>query len=254
MNIRYQVAVLFLLLSLCIIPARASEIHDSVSMGELAEVKRLISANPNLLEAKDLKGRTPLHLAAFWGEKDIVKFLMSKGANAQARDKSGKTPLDIAREKGYKEVAQIIENPPSASDSPTVTTSGESSSSGSEPKKAVADFFSYLQNKEYQGAWNILTEKSRRRICELIAEKTKLQYDYIRGQMDDTDSEISLAFWNTFRDKMKTVYETGKITGVEKAGQNPALVIVEFDGKRLPMKVFNEDGQWKIGWMEMTNL
>ena len=43
--------------------------------------------------ATDTSGKTPLHYAASWGELDVVKFLMDKGADVNATDMRGKTPL-----------------------------------------------------------------------------------------------------------------------------------------------------------------
>ena len=48
------------------------------------------------------KGATPLHFAARYGDFEIVKFLVSKGADVNETDNFGNTPLDVAHkaEKG----------------------------------------------------------------------------------------------------------------------------------------------------------
>ena len=61
----------------------------------LADLSRCLKTkNP---DARDEKGRTPLHLAAWFGKKPgVVDALLAAGADPAARDKSGKTPWDYA--------------------------------------------------------------------------------------------------------------------------------------------------------------
>ena len=50
-------------------------------------------------DARDEKGRTPLHLAAWLGKTPaVVDALLAAGASPAARDKAGKTPWDYAQE------------------------------------------------------------------------------------------------------------------------------------------------------------
>ena len=40
--------------------------------------------------------QTPLQLASGYGKTNIVKYLVSKGANKNVKDFDGKTPFDVA--------------------------------------------------------------------------------------------------------------------------------------------------------------
>ena len=40
--------------------------------------------------------KTPLHYASEWCETDVVKYLVSKGANKNAKVKDDRTPYDLA--------------------------------------------------------------------------------------------------------------------------------------------------------------
>ncbi len=58
------------------------------------------------LNIKD--GDTALVLASITGHLEVVKYLVSKGANVNTKDTSLKTPLEIAKEKGHLEVVRVL--------------------------------------------------------------------------------------------------------------------------------------------------
>jgi ankyrin repeat protein len=99
------VVFLFVLLSSTLVVA--GEIHDAVNRNDLAEVRRLISANPNLVFSKDKDGFTPLHLAAANGYKEIAELLLVSNASVKARDNHESTPLHQAAASG--DHADLIE-------------------------------------------------------------------------------------------------------------------------------------------------
>ena len=76
--------------------------------GELSKVKGYVEADANSINATDSKGYTPLHWAADWGQVDVVKYLLSKGANPQARGKSGWTPLQASEAEGHMTVSRLL--------------------------------------------------------------------------------------------------------------------------------------------------
>ena len=49
-------------------------------------IEQILALEPNLLDKGDNEGYTPLHLAVISGNKIIIKFLLSKGANIDALD------------------------------------------------------------------------------------------------------------------------------------------------------------------------
>ncbi len=61
----------------------------------LASLKLLLAAGGEI-NAKDFRGQTPLHGAAFWGWNNVVQFLVEHHANLSAVDLKGKTPIDSA--------------------------------------------------------------------------------------------------------------------------------------------------------------
>lgn len=76
-----------------------TELHLAARDGDLERVKRLVEANPGILNITDNKLRTPLHKAAKYGHLEVVKFLKENGADLQAKDNQKQTPLTLAEKK-----------------------------------------------------------------------------------------------------------------------------------------------------------
>ena len=83
-------------------------IHDAAKAGDLATVKALLTAHPDLLNSMDTNGMTPLHFAAHNGSNDMVEFLLANKAEVNASDKYGQTPLHDASREGHTEVAKLL--------------------------------------------------------------------------------------------------------------------------------------------------
>ncbi|XP_070548474.1 B-cell lymphoma 3 protein-like isoform X2 [Ptychodera flava] len=67
------------------------------------------SRHPVDLDAKNYEGLTPLHLAVSTGNADVIRFLLSKGADIDCPDgKSGRTALFYAVENEQKDVIEIL--------------------------------------------------------------------------------------------------------------------------------------------------
>ncbi len=73
--------------------AFADDIHEFARTGNLEGVKSLIEKDPELIDAKDKDGRTPLHWACRGVHLEAVKFLVEKGANVNAEDNNKVVPL-----------------------------------------------------------------------------------------------------------------------------------------------------------------
>ncbi len=72
------------------------------------KVKTLIKDNPDLVSRKDDGGDTPLHLAVFRGNRDLVELLLANHADVNAKDKRGLTPLNWASNLDEKDVAELL--------------------------------------------------------------------------------------------------------------------------------------------------
>ena len=96
-------------------------IFRAASDGTVEDVKYFIeekgiNVNTRNNDNSRYRGRTALHFAAYEGKVEIVKYLISKGANVNAKDDTGATPLHCAaadtgheeHDNGKLEVAKIL--------------------------------------------------------------------------------------------------------------------------------------------------
>ena len=60
------------------------------------------------VNAKDEYLRTPLHHAAQWNHRELVKILIENGADANAKDKEFLSPLHYAEENNNEDIASVI--------------------------------------------------------------------------------------------------------------------------------------------------
>ena len=80
--------------------------HWAAYSGNLELVKYLVSVKADVNAADD--GRTVLHAAAGRGELDVVEYLVGQGADPAVVDSDGNTPADIAADDGHGEVASYL--------------------------------------------------------------------------------------------------------------------------------------------------
>ncbi len=96
-------AVFFLFSSLL-----AHEIHDAVESGELERIKTLLTEHPDYLELKLENGQSPLSVAAYNNQPDILKYLIESGADVSVASGSGSTPLHGAAYYGFLECVKLL--------------------------------------------------------------------------------------------------------------------------------------------------
>jgi serine/threonine protein kinase len=87
--------------------SKNKELLEASEKGDVEEVKKLLKEGANL-NARNIVGWTPLHLAVQNGHIEVVKLLIEKGANVNAKDNIGDTPLHDAADKGHIEVVRLL--------------------------------------------------------------------------------------------------------------------------------------------------
>ncbi len=89
-------------------PARPQEIFDVLRKGDIPTVKALVERTPQVLDARDGDGMTPLHYAAMGGNVELVNYLIDKGAKIDLKNVQLKTPLHLAALSDRKDVAAAL--------------------------------------------------------------------------------------------------------------------------------------------------
>jgi ankyrin repeat protein len=75
-------------------------IHEAARVGDVEQIKFLFKQSPDLVDATDEKGLTPLHVAAANRQTNAAFVLLSLRAKVNARADSGQTPLHAAVRRG----------------------------------------------------------------------------------------------------------------------------------------------------------
>ncbi len=70
-------------------------IFDAVTSGDAHTVRELVRREPSAANAYCEEGWTPLHLAAYYGQRKVAEVLLQSGANVQAWTRSGLKTMPI---------------------------------------------------------------------------------------------------------------------------------------------------------------
>lgn len=66
--------------------SETEEFFAAVSSGNLNRIRELLARTPSLVRVRDAEGATPLHYAAFRGDRELVRVLVDGGADVNSRD------------------------------------------------------------------------------------------------------------------------------------------------------------------------
>ncbi len=80
------------------------DFFDAVEFGDIETMELYFSEEIDL-NVKDARGRTVLMLAASYGNRDVIHWLLNKGTDVQIADAQGRTALDFAKK---DEVATLL--------------------------------------------------------------------------------------------------------------------------------------------------
>ncbi|MBY0353594.1 ankyrin repeat domain-containing protein [Candidatus Babeliales bacterium] len=75
----------------------------------MQEIVMLVHSDPAILNLRDNKNQTPLHLAAQHDHEECVRILLAAGADTEFSDTHGNTAAQCARQNRHEDIAMIIE-------------------------------------------------------------------------------------------------------------------------------------------------
>ena len=83
-------------------------LHLASANGFIDVVKYLVNELHCDINAKNNSLSTPLSWAAFNGQKNVVEFLLEKGADFDLKNINGKKPSELAYDSGFYDVSDIL--------------------------------------------------------------------------------------------------------------------------------------------------
>ena len=83
-------------------------LHDMAQKGYIEKAELLLKHGANINAIDEEYKSTPLGMAVRWGQTEMVKFLLSKGADAELSGAKWSHPLTWAIKKGYSEIEEIL--------------------------------------------------------------------------------------------------------------------------------------------------
>jgi ankyrin repeat protein len=104
------IAMIGILIAL-LLPARTPSdglLHRAAWDGNVIEAKRLLDNGLSTVDERGNMDNTPLHRAAYSGNKDVAALLIKRGANINAKNRFLSTPLHEAVRTGHVEVVRLL--------------------------------------------------------------------------------------------------------------------------------------------------
>ena len=83
-------------------------LHLATQEGKTPIALMILKRREANINAQAHNGRTPLHSAAFYGRKDLVKALLDHGANTYVQDEKGWSQLHLAAQEGHLEIVEML--------------------------------------------------------------------------------------------------------------------------------------------------
>lgn len=76
--------------------ARIHHINEAIAVGDTSSLESYFDSDPNLLNATDSHGFTPIHWAVYYNQWSIAEFLLSRNVDINIEDSFGRTVLHQA--------------------------------------------------------------------------------------------------------------------------------------------------------------
>ena len=86
----------------------STDIFEACRKGDRELVETLFKTDPDIIHVTDIKGYTPLIIAVYNNQPNVVEFLLQHGARTETHDQVGNTALMGVCFRGYKEIVSML--------------------------------------------------------------------------------------------------------------------------------------------------
>ncbi|KAM7490923.1 hypothetical protein LguiA_033844 [Lonicera macranthoides] len=155
------------------------DLHTAARSGDLNAVQLICSSNPLAVNSRDKHSRTPLHLAAWSGQAQVVSYLCKNKADVGAAAMDDMGAIHFAAQKGHLEVVR------------TLISSGVSVKSSN--RKGMTPLH-YAVQGSYLDLIKYLVKKGANLTAKTKAGKTPLDLaksDEVRSVLAECEKELS---------------------------------------------------------------
>ncbi|ORX62445.1 ankyrin [Hesseltinella vesiculosa] len=135
---------------------REETMREVSALGNIKAVQQFLYAGVNVNSQNKMNGWAPLHWASHRGQKVIVQYLMSHGADITIKTNKGQTALDLAEK--YPEIVAMLEG------------HAERTGAGAEPALAITP--TYMVEPDLEKSWLLPDEFSENKVSRIIRSNT----------------------------------------------------------------------------------
>lgn len=84
------------------------DVFDNAALGRWERLNKLWKKDRKIFHSRNRGGNTPLHIAAWNGQRDAIQFFMATVGNLEPENNEGKTPIQMAVDDGHRSVAEML--------------------------------------------------------------------------------------------------------------------------------------------------
>lgn len=100
-------AIFLCLLLFPIVTVQSQDVFEAARSGDMNAMESLCGSTPDILNAANKEGYTPLMLAAYYGHEDMAVYLVKNGAVIDGKSKYG-TPIMAATVKNNENIVDLL--------------------------------------------------------------------------------------------------------------------------------------------------
>ncbi|KAI7876025.1 ankyrin [Lichtheimia hyalospora FSU 10163] len=138
---------------------REETLREVCALGNIKAAQHFANSGVNLNSQNQMNGWCALHWASHRGHVNVVRLLLSNGANPNVKTHKDQTALDLARDK-HPEIVSLLE--------PVTTVNDGSNQAKSEPTLPIVP--RYLKEPDLEKSWLLPDEFSEARIENVVRQ------------------------------------------------------------------------------------